>query len=224
MSFSKRRLVTAAPPRRNALLTIGRFHAAVAVAPNLLFPARALDFDSLAQFARAVTACLLAAAGGGFLDGLFDRFPGFAGALLNRPSSSSCLPSTHWRSSSVSLAHFCFSLPLVIFQSPLISSVFILLCFVFVLNRRQRDSKSIPAVGLSARLRQRLALSAMPNAPRQTEHDRFSCWTKGNSFVGNEALSPAKAASEGDKPPEFPLARERQHARLSRAPWPSMQA
>ena len=42
-----------------------------------------LDVDSLLQPARA-TAILIAAAGGaGFLDGLFDRFPGFAGAFLN---------------------------------------------------------------------------------------------------------------------------------------------
>jgi hypothetical protein len=54
----------------------------VAPAPNRQFPARALDFDSLPQFARAVDS-LLAAAGHGFLYGLFDRFVGFAGALLN---------------------------------------------------------------------------------------------------------------------------------------------
>src|ERR1039457_1672941 len=63
-----------------------------------------------------------------------------------RPKSSSCLPSAHWRSSSVSLAHFCFSLPLVMFQSPLTSSVFIIICFVFclfVFVRRQRDGKSV---------------------------------------------------------------------------------
>ena len=53
-----------------------------APAPGLQLPARALDFDSLPQLARAVGG-LLAAAGRGFLDGLFDRFPGFAGALLN---------------------------------------------------------------------------------------------------------------------------------------------
>src|SRR5512133_2864117 len=47
------------------------------------------------------------------------------------PNSSSCLPSTNWRSSSVSLAHFCFSLPLVMFQSPLISSLFIIVYFLF---------------------------------------------------------------------------------------------
>jgi hypothetical protein len=54
----------------------------VAPAPNLPFPARALDFDSLPQFARAVGS-LFAAAGRDFLDGLFDLFTGFAGALLN---------------------------------------------------------------------------------------------------------------------------------------------
>jgi hypothetical protein len=54
----------------------------VAPAPNRQFPARALDFDSLPQFARAVDS-LLAAAGRGFLYGLFDHFTGFAGALLN---------------------------------------------------------------------------------------------------------------------------------------------
>jgi len=42
-----------------------------------------------------------------------------------RPSSSSCLPSTKRRSSSVKEAHFCFNLPLVMFQPPLISMVFI---------------------------------------------------------------------------------------------------
>ena len=55
---------------------------AVAPAPGLQLPARALDFDSFAQSARTVGS-LLAAARRGFLDGLFDRFPGFAGALLN---------------------------------------------------------------------------------------------------------------------------------------------
>jgi hypothetical protein len=46
-------------------------------------PARALDFDSRPELAHAA-GCLVAAAGGaGFLDGLFDRFAGFAGALLN---------------------------------------------------------------------------------------------------------------------------------------------
>ena len=53
-----------------------------AAALCLPFPARALDFDSLLQFARTVGS-LFAAAGRGFLDGLFDRFAGFAGALLN---------------------------------------------------------------------------------------------------------------------------------------------
>src|ERR1017187_9261473 len=64
-----------------------------------------------------------------------------------RPTSSSCLPSAYWRSLSVSLAHFCFSFPLVMFQSPLISSLFIILCFVlsFVFVRRQRDGKSVLA-------------------------------------------------------------------------------
>jgi hypothetical protein len=51
-------------------------------APNLQFPARALD-NALSQFARAVGSLFAAAAGRGFLDGLFDRFAGFAGALLN---------------------------------------------------------------------------------------------------------------------------------------------
>ena len=58
----------------------------VALAPNLQFPARALDFDSLPQFARAVGSLFAAAGGAGFLDGLFDRFTGFAGALLNPES------------------------------------------------------------------------------------------------------------------------------------------
>jgi hypothetical protein len=55
---------------------------AVAPALHLQLPAQALGFDSLPQFARAVGS-LPAAAGRGFLDGLFDRFTGFAGALLN---------------------------------------------------------------------------------------------------------------------------------------------
>jgi hypothetical protein len=52
--------------------------------PDLQFPARALGFHSLPQFARAVGS-LLATAGRGFLNGLFDRFTCFAGALLNAP-------------------------------------------------------------------------------------------------------------------------------------------
>src|ERR1700693_5896407 len=60
-----------------------------------------------------------------------------------RPNSSSCLPSTNWRSSSVSEAHFCFSLPLVMFQSPLISSVVmmildLLFSFLFAANVAER--------------------------------------------------------------------------------------
>src|ERR1039457_3568832 len=39
-----------------------------------------------------------------------------------RPSNSSDLPSTHWSLSSVSLAPFCFNLPLMMLRSPLISS------------------------------------------------------------------------------------------------------
>src|SRR5450432_3909343 len=64
-----------------------------------------------------------------------------------RPTNSSYLPSAYCRSSSVSLAHFCFILPLVMFQSPLISSVVILVCCLlfFVLIHRQRDGKSILA-------------------------------------------------------------------------------
>jgi hypothetical protein len=58
------------------------FTLVVAPAPKVHFAARALGFDSLPQFARAICN-LLAAAGRGFLDGLFDRFTGFAGALLN---------------------------------------------------------------------------------------------------------------------------------------------
>jgi hypothetical protein len=54
----------------------------VAPAASLQLPARVLVFDSLHQSTRAVGS-LLAAAGRGFLDGLFDRFPSFAGALLN---------------------------------------------------------------------------------------------------------------------------------------------
>src|ERR1017187_10084844 len=65
-----------------------------------------------------------------------------------RPTSSSCLPSTYWRSLSVSLAHFCFNLPLVMFQSPLTSSVVIIVCdlLFFVWIRRQRDGKSVRAL------------------------------------------------------------------------------
>jgi len=47
------------------------------------FAARALDFDSVAQMARAADSLIAAAGGAGFLDRLFDRFAGFAGALLN---------------------------------------------------------------------------------------------------------------------------------------------
>jgi hypothetical protein len=54
----------------------------VAPAPNLQLPARALDFALVPQLARAGGG-LLTAAGGSFLDGLFDRFTGFASALLN---------------------------------------------------------------------------------------------------------------------------------------------
>src|ERR1017187_3416496 len=47
------------------------------------FTARALDVDSLSQPARAFDSLFATAGGAGFLDGLFDRFTGFAGTLLN---------------------------------------------------------------------------------------------------------------------------------------------
>jgi hypothetical protein len=47
------------------------------------FTARALAVDSLSQPARAVDSLFATAGGAGFLDGLFDRFTGFAGTLLN---------------------------------------------------------------------------------------------------------------------------------------------
>jgi hypothetical protein len=55
----------------------------VAFAAILQIPARAPDFDSFPQFARAVESLFAATGGAGFLDGLFDRFAGFARALLN---------------------------------------------------------------------------------------------------------------------------------------------
>ena len=103
----------------------------VAPAPDRQFPARALGLDSLAQFARGV-GLFLAAAGRGFLNRLFNRFTGFTGALLNAAQQFFVLALGKLRSSSVSLAHFCFSLPLVMFQSPLISSLFIALFCFFV--------------------------------------------------------------------------------------------
>ena len=119
--------------------------------------------------------CLIGAAataGAEFLDGFFDRFPGFAGAFLNPPSNSSCLPSTYCKSSSVSVAHFCFSLPLVMFQSPLISSVFILFVGFFVPVRRQRDGEKLQ---LSSRTR-----------PRQRRAVRWGF----NSLAVSEATKP----------------------------------
>jgi hypothetical protein len=44
---------------------------------------QALTFDSVVQMARAAGSLFTAAGVAGFLDGLFDRFTGFAGALLN---------------------------------------------------------------------------------------------------------------------------------------------
>src|ERR1035438_6108214 len=90
-----------------------------------------------------------------------------------RPSNSSCLPSTHLRSSSVSFAHFCFSLPLVMFQSPLISSVVIIvraLLFCFLI-RRQRDGKSVPVARLL-----RLPVSPPPALRRCR---RAGLWNRG---------------------------------------------
>jgi hypothetical protein len=55
----------------------------IAPAANLQFPARAPDFDPLPEFARAAGSLFAAAGGAGFLDHFFDRFTGFAGALLN---------------------------------------------------------------------------------------------------------------------------------------------
>jgi hypothetical protein len=48
--------------------------------PPVTRPGAGIRFSS--AVARAV-GCLIAAAGRGFLDGLFDRLTGFAGALLN---------------------------------------------------------------------------------------------------------------------------------------------
>jgi hypothetical protein len=47
------------------------------------FAARALDFDSVAQPARAADSLFAAAGGTGLLDGLFNCFAGFARAFLN---------------------------------------------------------------------------------------------------------------------------------------------
>jgi hypothetical protein len=46
-------------------------------------PARALGLDSLSQPTRVAGSLVAAAGGAGFLDGLFNRFAGFARALLN---------------------------------------------------------------------------------------------------------------------------------------------
>src|SRR5665213_929933 len=95
-----------------------------------------------------------AAGGAGFLERLFNRFVGLARALLDPANQFSSLPSMYWRSLSVSLAHFSFSLPLVVFQSPLISSVVMSVAFVllFVYIRRQQDGKTFPRAASFRRL------------------------------------------------------------------------
>jgi hypothetical protein len=123
----------------------------VAAAPHLQFAARALDFDSLPHSARAVGR-LLAAAGRGFLDGLFDRFPGFASALLNAAQQFIVLALGALQIVIRELGPLLFQLafgdvPVALDFECVHNALF---CFLFV-NRRQRDGKSVSAVGLSAR-------------------------------------------------------------------------
>ena len=122
----------------------------VTPAPNRQPPARALDFDLLPQFARAVGSLL--AAGRGFLHGLFDRFTSFAGALLDAAQHFVVLSFDELEIVIRELGPLLFQLALgnvpVAFDFECVHSA--LFCFSFV-NRRQRDGKSVPAVGLSAK-------------------------------------------------------------------------
>jgi hypothetical protein len=61
----------------------------------------------------------------GSLDRVFDCFTGFAGVLLDLTQQFIGLALAHWSLSPVSLAPLCFSLPLMMLRSPLISSLVI---------------------------------------------------------------------------------------------------
>jgi hypothetical protein len=58
------------------------------------------------------------------VEDLFQGLAGLAGLLLEPAQQFVFLPSMYRRSLSVSWAYFCFSLPLVTFQFPLMVSVF----------------------------------------------------------------------------------------------------
>jgi hypothetical protein len=108
-------------------------------------------WENVTEF--AAHGCLFAAAAGrGFLDGLFDRFPGFAGALLNLAQQFIVLAFGELeiviRELGPLLLQLAFGNVPVAFDFEFAHIA--LFCFSFV-NRRQRDSKSVPAVGLSAK-------------------------------------------------------------------------
>jgi hypothetical protein len=125
---------------------------------NRQFPYRALDFDSIFQSARAVGS-LFAATGRGFLESLFDRFTGFAGALLNAAQQFVVLAFGELEIVIRELGPFLFQLALgdvpvaFAFESVHNNSL------VFVFACRQRDGKSVPAAVRSEKLRQRIVLS-----------------------------------------------------------------
>ena len=64
----------------------------------------------------------------GFFDGLLDRFAGFTRALLDSADQFVLFAFGVLEILICELGHFCFNLPLVMFQSPLISSVVMMIC------------------------------------------------------------------------------------------------
>ena len=197
------------------------FTLVVTPAPHRQLSARALALTALPQFARAVGS-LLATAGRGFLDGLFDRFPGFAGALLNAAQQFIMLAFGALEIVIRELGPLLFQLALgdvpVAFNFECVHNN--MLCFSFV-NRRQRDGKNVLAAGLSAKttaeagpLRHARHTQCV-NATRERLNlalDRMQIFRR-----GNKAFSPAKLGSGGITRLEFLGARLALCVRLSRA-------
>jgi hypothetical protein len=98
---------------------------------------------------QAVGSLFAAASGAGILDGLFDRFPGFAGALLNPANKFFLLAFGELEIVIRELGPLLFQLalgdvPVALNFEFIHNNSFCL--FVFV--RRQRDGKSVLGVGL----------------------------------------------------------------------------
>ena len=89
-----------------------------------------IGMDRFSVFSDAGSVAAVAG-GAGVLDRLFDGFTGFAGALLDPADDLVLLAFRVLEIVVGELGHFCFRLPLMMFQSPLISSFVIRLVLLF---------------------------------------------------------------------------------------------